>query len=218
MIILKVASKLGILSLCFFSRACALCILTTSIALTAQATHVISPLLVDLPSSSYSSSRNWIASTTAEAAFNGGYWNSGAYGLHWIQADAGTTLTLTELKIKTVQSPAGSTLHQLYVSDDNIGAGYGSLSPVYSRSGPSSSGTVFDILLDSPATGRFFLILASGGPSWTALGDTAGRIDWEQQVLNVSAVPLPPAMIAFTTAMLGIGLLARRRKKAASQE
>ena len=32
-------------------------------------------------------------------------------------------------------------------------------------------------------------------------------------VLDVSAVPLPPSVIAFSTAMLGVGFLARRRRK-----
>lgn len=32
-------------------------------------------------------------------------------------------------------------------------------------------------------------------------------------LLDVSAVPLPPAVIAFSTAMLGVGFLARRRRK-----
>ena len=31
--------------------------------------------------------------------------------------------------------------------------------------------------------------------------------------LTVAAVPLPPALIAFSTAMLGVGFLARRRRK-----
>lgn len=32
-------------------------------------------------------------------------------------------------------------------------------------------------------------------------------------ILDVSAVPLPPAVIAFATAMLGVGFLARRKRK-----
>ena len=31
--------------------------------------------------------------------------------------------------------------------------------------------------------------------------------------LSVSTVPLPPALIAFSTAMLGVGFLARRKRK-----
>lgn len=48
------------------------------------------------------------------------------------------------------------------------------------------------------------------------------RVSWIQRqsfhqfdniALNVSAVPLPPAVIAFITAMMGVGFLARRKRK-----
>lgn len=187
--------------------------MTVGISSNAHSALLISPLLADLSSDSYSSSRNYLSTTTAEAAFNGGYWNAGNYGWHWIQADAGSEVSITQLKITVAQSPNGATYHQVYSSDSSIGNGYGSLTPIFTQGGYTTNGSVLDVLFDTPQLGRFFLILSNGGSSWTALGDGGQRTNWEQQVLNVSAVPLPPAMIAFSTAMLGIGLLARRKRK-----
>lgn len=191
----------------------AILLMTFSLTTNAQSALIISPLLADLSSDSYSSNMHYLTST-AESAFNGGVWNAGASGSHWIQADIGSVASLTELRLTTAQAPNGVTQHKVYKSNAAIGNGYGSLTPIYERQGFTTHGTVIDILFDTPQLGQFFLILVNNGPtSWTALGDSATRSDWEQQVLNVSAVPLPPAVIAFSIAMLGIGALARRKRK-----
>ena len=180
----------------------------------ANSAQIISPLLADLPSDSYSSDSHYLG-FTAESAFNGGIWNAGDYGWHWIQADMGSEQSITQLKITTAQAPNGVSQHQVYSSNSKIGAGYSSLTPIDTHNIYTTHGTVLDILFDTPQLGRFFLILVHGDQSWTAIGDEAARSNWEQQVLNVSAVPLPPAIIAFTTAMFGISALIRRRRKQA---
>lgn len=193
-------------------------VLFTSVGLStgAYSAPIISPLLADLSSDSYSSSMHYLTST-AESAFNGGVWNAGTTGSHWIQANIGSVESITELRIITAQAPNGVTQHKVFKSNSNIGNGYGSLTPIYEREGNTTHGTVLNILFDTPQIGQFFLILVNNGPtSWTAIGDIEPRSDWEQRVLNVSVVPLPPAVFIFSTAMLGIGLLARRRKKSSS--
>jgi hypothetical protein len=47
-------------------------------------------------------------------------------------------------------------------------------------------------------------------------GDGAGDADWDDLAVRVSVVPLPPAMLLFGGALMGMGWLARRRKQALS--
>ncbi len=53
-----------------------------------------------------------------------------------------------------------------------------------------------------------YLIFTAGGTN-----DNFGQDDYALAAVNVSAVPLPPALIMFGAAMGGIGFLARKRRK-----
>lgn len=178
---------------------------------------IINQHAADLSPSSYTASSTYL-SAIAENAFNGtGDWNSGIYGWAWIQADMGEIKTITEIKIQTAQSPNGATQHQVFLSDTFIGAGYGSLTPIFSRSGATTHGTIIDAVLSAPQTGRFLLILAHGGASWTALGSPV-RVNWTQPLVqttnggsNPTSVPEPDMMLLLALGLMGIGY-ARKRK------
>lgn len=184
----------------------------------AQAGVIISPFATDLTPDSYTASSTYLPPSSvylAENAFNGtGYWNAGDYGWAWIQADMGSIQTLTEIKIQTAQAPNGVTQYQVFLSDSFIGNDYGLLTPIFSHNGYTSTGTVLDVLLSTPQTGRYLQILAHGGPSWTALGDVDGRIDWQQPGVTTppggNNIPEPGVIFLIGLGLLSIGY---RRKK-----
>lgn len=196
-------------------------LITVGVTATSQAAPIINPFAAGLSSTSYTADATYLADT-AEDVFNGtGDWNAGSSGWHWIQADMGSIQSLTQFMLMTAQSPNGFTEHQIFLSDDLIGANYASLTPIYSRSGSTIHGTLLDITLSAAQSGRFLQILVNNGPiSWTALGDEAGAGDvWTQVVINDpqtggggnTSVPEPGALMLLA---LGLGgFMVRRRYK-----
>ncbi len=145
---------------------------------TAWAAPIISPFAADLPSSSYSASAQIVhptlGPTSAQNAFNGGYWNAGGQGPHWIQADMGTTQTLSRVKVQYAGSAptpiSGPNVYiRVYLSNSPIGNAWTSLTPVVSAPTPIVSGP---LQLDfSPTSGRYLQVVVNdGGVSWVALG------------------------------------------------
>jgi len=199
-----------------------LLLVTMGLSSGAMAGPIINPLSADLPSSSYTASSTYLpASSTylAENAFNGtGYWNAGYAGWAWIQADMGSIQSLSEVKIQTAQAPNGVTQHQIFLSDTFIGAGYSALTPIYSHNGFTTHGTILDVIFSTPQTGRFLQILSNNGSSsWTALGDTTGRVNWTQPQGqtsnggNSTNVPEPDMMLLLAFGLMAIGY-GRKRK------
>lgn len=175
-----------------------------------HAALIISPYAADLPSSHYSQSSYW-PGLTAQNAFNGGQWNAGGYGTHWIQADMGESQTLSEIIITIQQVPNGYSSHQVYLSDSYIGGNYSHLVPIYSHSGHTWNGQVIDILLDTPQTGRYLEIVSNGGQSWTALGNSSQRIDWEDPI--ESQISAPNHLLLLGLGLLGLLVLSNPRIK-----
>ncbi len=216
----------------FFKKLSLALLVSLGLSSAAMAGPIINPLAADLPSASYTASSTYLPGSStylAENAFNGtGSWNAGNYGWAWIQADMGSIQTISEVKIQIAQSPNGVTQHQIFLSDTFIGAGYGALTPIYSHSGFTTAGSILDVIFSTPQTGRFLQILSHGGPSWTALGDVNGRINWTQPQIQTTSgggttnggnstnggstnVPEPDMMLLLTLGLMGIGY-ARRRK------
>lgn len=192
-----------------------------ALPLSAWSAPVISPFAADLPSSSYSQSGlygpqpGW----NAEYAFNGGYWNAGSQGPDWIQADMGTTRTLSMVRMAlggSVTIPAGAGWVRVYLSDDPIGHAWSSLTPVAVLSDTAflyGDGDVNDIVFDAPASGRYLqAVVHYGTYSWVAVGGFTPRVDWVDPITpgGGGSVPAPS-----TAALLGLSLLglaaARRR-------
>lgn len=130
-------------------------------------------LAFSLPDSSYSQSGYWGGTNlTAKSAFNRWAWNLGAWGNGWIQVDLGSQKEIHTITFQTGQLPNGTTWHEVYVSDTPIGDNWVNLTAVASRSGWSEDAQLLSISLP-PSTGRFALILANSGPSWTALANVS---------------------------------------------
>lgn len=184
--------------------------ITLLAATSAQAAYVVNPFAADLPSASYTTSSQY-QSGMVESFFNGGYWNSGWWGTAWLQADMGVTRTLSEVRLLTDQMPYGVTNYAVYLSDTAIGNNYSSLIPVAIQNMFTYDETLVDLEF-APTAGRFLLILANGGPSWTALGG-GERINWVDDTFvpgNGANLPEPSGLVLIGLGLLG--LIASRRR------
>ena len=151
------------------------CLATWGAGSQAVAAPVISPFAADLSAGSYTADR--AGGGSAQSVFNGGYWNAGTWGVHWVQADMGSTQTLSEVRLTVDVLPWTTTWQNVYLSDTPIEYGWGSLTPVASRTGYTSQYQQFSLSF-AATSGRYLQVVSYGGASWTALGDGAGRSNW----------------------------------------
>jgi hypothetical protein len=178
-----------------------------------MANPVISPFADDLPGASYSADST--AGGSAQSAFNGGYWNAGAWFTHWIQANMGGVFTLSEVRVTVGAETGYNTSHRVYLSNTPIEGNYAGLTPVAQTSGVTTNGQLLDLHF-TPTSGRYLEIVAfgGGGPgagSWVALGDNTPRINWVDNGLP-PAVPEPHSSLLLLGGLAGVGWLLGRRR------
>lgn len=178
------------------------------------AAPVISPFAADLSAGSYIEDR--AGGGSAQSVFNGGYWNAGTWGVHWVQADMGSTQTLTEVRLTVDVMPWTTTWQNIYLSDTPIEHGWGSLTPVASRSGYTSQFQQFSLSF-AAASGRFLQVVSYGGASWTALGDGAGRSNWTDPGSSGAGGGQVPEPSSLALALVALGSVTAFRRARASR-
>jgi hypothetical protein len=190
-------------------------ILTTLLMAMAQPTlaaSVISPFAADLPAGAYTAYA--VAGGSAQSVFNGGYWNAGSHGFHWVQADMGATFTLSQVRFSVDVLPANTTTQKIFLSDTPIGNGWVSLAPVASRSDYTVKYQAFALDFPVVASGRYLQVVTNGGSSWAALGDEYARSNWIDPAPQMPAVPEPAALWLMLIGLASV-LWRRRQAKAA---
>lgn len=177
----------------------------------AQAAPIISPFAADLSAGAYSADR--ALGGSAQSAFNGGYWNAGTYGFHWIQADMGEERTLSEVRFAIDVTPSAYTYQNIYLSDVSVWTPGAHLNLVAQRSGGTTKFQEFTLDF-APATGRYLVIESHGGASWTAIGDGSPRTDWVDPAGGGTGGHVPePGSLALAMGALAAVSLRRRAGK-----
>lgn len=174
------------------------------------ASPVISPYADDLPFVAYSADST--AGGSAQSAFNGGYWNAGAWLTHWVQADMLATQTLTEVRVTVGEETGYNTAKWVYLSDTPIAGNYAGLTPLAQQAGVTTKGQVLTFHF-APTSGRYLEIVSfgGGGPgsgSWVALGDGSPRSNW----IDTGVGPAVPEPQSYALMLAGLGLLVVARK------
>lgn len=164
----------------------------------------------NLGASSYSASGFWTQDTKAEFAFDGlssTGWNNGGHPLAWIEVDLGDVREIESFRLVVVQSPAGSTTHQIWVSNTPIQAYTSSASLVHTFSQYTSHNDTLSFTPTNLLYNRYVQIRTTASPSW---------VSWyEVQVFgtsNNSAVPEPTSAAIISVLLGGAAFRASRRR------
>ncbi len=113
-------------------------------------------------------------------------WNSGGFLLAWIQIDLGVSQMINEVDAFVVQSPAGNTVHNLYL--DNV--------LMHTWNQVTSNGDLLTWVLPAATNVQLIKLETVTSPSWVAWGEIS--------VLgNAAQVPAPTAFV-----LLALGLVA----------
>lgn len=178
----------------------------------AMAADVISPFAADLSFSAYSADQT--AGGSAQSAFNGGYWNAGGWYTHWIQADMGTSHTLSQVHVTVGEETGYLTTQRVYLSNTPIGGNFASLTPVAEYTGVTTNGQLL-VLGFTPTSGQYLQVVSTGGGgpgygSWVALGDSSLRVDWIDP--GTAPIPEPGSWALMAAGLLGVASKTRRRR------
>ena len=89
---------------------------------------------------------------------------AGAGGAQWIELDLGVSTTIRKIRLYTEQSPAGSTVHEVYV-----GASPAPTALVKTFTGNTTTQQWLDeTFVSSPPVGRYVRVVTPTSPSWRA--------------------------------------------------
>lgn len=89
-------------------------------------------------------------------------WGAGDFAPQWILIDLGTPQTIGTIRLVITQSPAGDTLHQLWV-----GASIDELYLLHTFEGHTTDGQVLELKTESPIEGvRYLRVNTRQSPSW----------------------------------------------------
>jgi hypothetical protein len=116
---------------------------------------------------------------TPDRAFDGAgdtVWNAGNYAPQWIETDLGGVTQLASLALLTTQMPDGPTTHEVWVSNEPIGADCTRAKLAHTFKGITHSGQRLAIDLPRDLRARHVQIRTTRSPSWVAWAEIELRV------------------------------------------
>jgi hypothetical protein len=90
------------------------------------------------------------------------WWGAGAFAPQWIQIDLGKPVSIASLRLTITQSPAGRTVHQVWV-----GSVADQLYLLHTFDGHTADGQVLEFKPEKPVEDvRYIRVLTGRSPSW----------------------------------------------------
>jgi hypothetical protein len=106
-----------------------------------------------------------------ELAFDGNpktVWGAGGWPTHWIEVDLLKATPLASIKLIVAQSPASETEHEIWISDEPIGADRPAGKLVHSFIGMTKSDDALEFSFPTDAAPRYVQIRTVKSRSWVA--------------------------------------------------
>jgi hypothetical protein len=116
---------------------------------------------------------------TPDAAFDGNrqtVWSAGDYAPQWIEADLGACTQLASIDLLVTQLPDGETTHEIWVSDQPIGADRARAKRVHTFQGPTADNQTLHCDFPKETFARYVQIHTTRSPSWVAWVEVELRV------------------------------------------
>jgi hypothetical protein len=125
---------------------------------------------------------------TPEMAFDGKrdtYWNSN-YAPQWIEKDLGAVVELASIELIVAQTPAGATVHEVWVSNEPIGHDRGKAKLAHTFAGETANQQSLQFNFPKGLSARYVQIFTTQSPSWV------GWYEVDIQLRKPAAAPATP--------------------------
>lgn len=149
----------------------------------------------NLGASAYSASGSY-GGDIPENAFNGNdydLWNSGGHPTQWIEVDLQQAYHIGRLRLVVDQSPPGSTVHEIWLSNAPIQNDLTGATLAYTISESTYATEILQPSLSPSIFARYVQIRTTTSPSWVA---------WSEVSVYGSPIPEPTSLT-----MLGLGAM-----------
>jgi hypothetical protein len=124
----------------------------------------------NLGGGAYSASATYPANPTT-MAFDGdlfNQWNAGNFPTQWIEVNLQQTFALGRVRLHIEQSPNGQTTHQVWISNNPIGASLTGATLAHTFSGSTVNGQVLEVAWNGTISARYVQIRTTSSPSYVA--------------------------------------------------
>ena len=161
----------------------------------------------NLGTSAYTASHwaEWSPGAEPERTFDGSLnfaWNAGGYPMQWLEVDLQQPYNLTSFKLDANQSPAGHTVHEVWLANSAIRNDLSGASLIHTFSDFTTGDEILRFALPSPVSAQFVQIRTTETPSW---------VSWDE-VQVFAAIPEPSILALVSTGLLAISMFRPGRR------